>query len=99
MGGKRFVDVEKFETEVRNWVRQQSIYFYAAGFDAQMYQYWWMICREINVFQVTISHVLRFILICLLYTDSPSYIHKSWASEFQKCVLLGRTGPWTTSTS
>jgi hypothetical protein len=31
--GKRFVDDEGFETEVRKWLRQQSKDFYAAGFD------------------------------------------------------------------
>jgi hypothetical protein len=41
----------------------------------QVYQRWWRICREINVFffvQVQISHVLRFISICYLFIDSPS---------------------------
>jgi hypothetical protein len=34
LGGKRFADDEKFETEVWKWLRQQSKDFYAAGFDA-----------------------------------------------------------------
>jgi hypothetical protein len=34
LGGKCFADDEKVETEVRKWLRQQSKYFYAAGFDA-----------------------------------------------------------------
>jgi hypothetical protein len=34
LGGKRFADDEEVETEVREWPRQQSIDFYAAGFDA-----------------------------------------------------------------
>jgi hypothetical protein len=34
LGGRRFVDDEEVETEVRKWRRQQSKYFYAAGFDA-----------------------------------------------------------------
>jgi hypothetical protein len=34
LGGKRFVDEEEVETEVRKWRRQQSKYFYASGFDA-----------------------------------------------------------------
>jgi hypothetical protein len=39
-----------------------------------VYQCWWRICREINVFfQVLISHVLRFISICGLFIDSASY--------------------------
>jgi hypothetical protein len=33
-GGKRSADNEKVETEVRKWLRQQSKYFYAAGFEA-----------------------------------------------------------------
>jgi hypothetical protein len=31
---KHFADDEEVETEVRNWLRQQSKDFYAAGFDA-----------------------------------------------------------------
>jgi hypothetical protein len=39
-----------------------------------VYQRWRGICREINVFvQVQISYVLRFISICYLFSDSPSY--------------------------
>jgi hypothetical protein len=34
LGGKRFADDEEVETEVREWLRQQSKYFCAAGFDA-----------------------------------------------------------------
>jgi hypothetical protein len=34
LGGKRFADDEKVETEAWNWLRQPSKYFYAAGFDA-----------------------------------------------------------------
>jgi hypothetical protein len=33
-GGKHFADDEDVETEARKWLRQQSKYFYAAGFDA-----------------------------------------------------------------
>jgi hypothetical protein len=42
----------------------------------QVYQYRWRIRREMNVFffQVRISHVLLFITICDLFTDSCSYI-------------------------
>jgi hypothetical protein len=40
----------------------------------QGYQCWWRICREIKCFfQVQILHVLHFISICDLFTDSPSY--------------------------
>jgi hypothetical protein len=34
LGGKRFVDEEKFEMEERKWLIKQSKYFYAADFDA-----------------------------------------------------------------
>jgi hypothetical protein len=34
LGGKGFADDEEVETEVREWLRQQSEDFYAAGFDA-----------------------------------------------------------------
>jgi hypothetical protein len=38
----------------------------------RVYQCWCRICREIDVsFQVRISHVLRFISICDLFTDPP----------------------------
>jgi hypothetical protein len=41
----------------------------------QVYQCWWRICREINVFfRVQISHVLSFISICDLFPDTPSYV-------------------------
>jgi histone-lysine N-methyltransferase SETMAR len=33
LGGKCFADDEEVETEIRKWLRQQSKYFYAAGFD------------------------------------------------------------------
>jgi hypothetical protein len=32
-GCKCFVDDEQFESEVQKWLRQQSKYIYAAGFD------------------------------------------------------------------
>jgi hypothetical protein len=34
LGGKRFVDDEEAEKEVRKWLRQQPKDFYAASFDA-----------------------------------------------------------------
>jgi hypothetical protein len=34
LSGKRFADDEEFETEVRKWLRQESVGFYVAGFDA-----------------------------------------------------------------
>jgi hypothetical protein len=76
------LDVRKVaddETNARKWLRQQSMLL-CCGFRCtakamgQMYQWWWRICREINVFpQVRISHVLRFISICDLFTNIPSY--------------------------
>jgi hypothetical protein len=62
----------------------------------QAYQCWWRICREINVFyQVRISHVLRFISICDLFTNSSSYVfgfgvnlRRSGTLTFTKHVLF-----------
>jgi hypothetical protein len=36
--GSFFPDKEEVETEMRKWLRQQSKYFYAAGFDALVKQ-------------------------------------------------------------
>jgi hypothetical protein len=78
LGVKRFADDEEVETEVWKWLRQRSK---DCGFQCtgkamgQVYQRWWRICREINAFsQVRTSHVLRFMSICELFTDSPSYV-------------------------
>jgi hypothetical protein len=50
----------------------------------QVYQCRWWICQEINVFfQVRISHFLRFISICDLFTDSPSYLHSVHWTEHE----------------
>jgi hypothetical protein len=95
MDGNIFADDEEFETEVRKWLRQQSKDFYAAGFRhtgktmGQVHQCWWRICREINVlfFQVRISHVLRFISICGLFTDLPSSFQK--ISKHEMSILFG----------
>jgi hypothetical protein len=71
--------------QVRKWSRQQSKDFYAAGFDALVKR--WDKCVSVGVgyvkkqmfFHVWIPHVLCFISICDLFTDSPSYIHDpSW---------------------
>jgi hypothetical protein len=53
----------------------------------QAYQCRWRIFREINVFffQIRISHVLRFICIYDLFTDSPSY---SAITSNKGCILL-----------
>jgi hypothetical protein len=71
---KRFADDE----EVRKWLRQQSEDFYAAGFDALVKRLDKCISvgggysRNRFFSQVQISHVLRFISIYYLFTDSPS---------------------------
>jgi hypothetical protein len=76
-------DVRKLQMmpdQERKWLKQQPKDFYAAGFDALVKRWGkcinvgWRICRETNVFiQVRIKHVLRFISICDLFTDSSSY--------------------------
>jgi hypothetical protein len=80
LGGKRFTDDEEVETEVRMWLKQQSKDFYAAGFDTLVKR--WDKCvnvsgghveKQMFFFQVRISHVLRFISVCDLFTDSPPY--------------------------
>jgi hypothetical protein len=40
----------------------------------QVYQCWLRICWEINGFSKFEYHVLRFISICDLFTDSPSQL-------------------------
>jgi hypothetical protein len=80
LGGRRFADDEEVETEVRKWLRQQSKdFYYAAGFGALVKR----LDKCINVgedmprnkcfLQTWISHVLHFISIYDLFTDSPSY--------------------------
>jgi hypothetical protein len=61
------------------WLRQQSRDFYAAGFDALVKQQDKCISvfkEELSgnkcLFQFRISHTLRFIFLCDLFTDSPS---------------------------
>jgi hypothetical protein len=77
--GRRFADDEEVETEMRKWLRQQSKDFYAAGLDALETR--WDKCINVGgeyvekyFFRVRISHVLRFISICDLFTDSPLYL-------------------------
>jgi hypothetical protein len=58
----------------------------------QVYQSWWRICREINVFlQFRISHILRFIPICDLFTDSPSYVTYTLNAEIQYYLIFQLT--------
>jgi hypothetical protein len=65
-------------------LRQQSKDFGAAGLDAHVKR--WNKCvsvgesyveKYIYFFQVRISHVLRFISICDLFTDSFSYFYNN----------------------
>jgi hypothetical protein len=78
--GKCFTDDEEVETEAWKWLRQQSKDFYAAGLDALLRDGTSAsmlvndMLRNKGFFQVQISHVLLFISICDLFTDSPSYI-------------------------
>jgi hypothetical protein len=63
----------------RKWLRQQSKKFCAAGFDALVKQ--WDKCINVGggyvkkymAFPCSNIHILRFIFICDLFTDSPSY--------------------------
>jgi hypothetical protein len=79
-----FADDEEVETEVPITTVKRLL---CCGFSRtgkameQVYQRWWGICREVNVFfQVRISPVLRFISIYDLFTDSLLYnehaVHK-----------------------
>jgi hypothetical protein len=72
-----FKDVRKSHMmpyQLRNWLRQQSKDFYAGDIDALVKRR----NKYMNVgggsLQVRISHVLRFISICDLFTDSSLYI-------------------------
>jgi hypothetical protein len=77
---QRFADDEEVETEVREWLRRQSKDFYIAGFNALVKP--WDKCINVAgryvekrfLFQVRISHILRFISISDLFTDTPSYL-------------------------
>jgi hypothetical protein len=40
----------------------------------RVYQCWWRLCREINVFSKFKYHVICFISICDLFIDSSSYM-------------------------
>jgi hypothetical protein len=63
---------------VRKWLRQQPKYVYDAGFDGLVKR--WDKCINVGggyvekyffLFQVRISHILRFTCICDLFTESP----------------------------
>jgi hypothetical protein len=78
LGGRHFTDDEKVEMEMCKLLREQSKDFYAAGLDTLVKQ--WtsvsMLVEDMSrnkcFFQVRISHILRFISICDLFTDSPA---------------------------
>jgi hypothetical protein len=73
MGEKRciiFADVEEVEMEVRKLLRQQSKDLYAADKAmGQVYQCWWRIYREVNIFSSG-SNIICFISIFVLFTDT-----------------------------
>jgi hypothetical protein len=80
LGGKYFAD-EEVETEVLKWLRQQSKDVYATDFDALVTR-WTSVSMLVEdtsrnkcFFRVRISHVLRFIFICDIFTDFPSSIY------------------------
>jgi hypothetical protein len=75
LGGKRFADAKRLkQRRGRGGDNSQKTFRRTGEAMGQVYQYWWRICREINVFfQFLLSHVLRFISIRNLFTDSPSY--------------------------
>jgi hypothetical protein len=66
LAGKRFADDEEVETEVRKWLRQE----YGTSGSMLVED----MSRNKCFYQVRISHLLRFISICDLITDSPSYV-------------------------
>jgi hypothetical protein len=78
--GKYFANDEDIETEVRIWLRQQSqrltccLFRYTDKTMRQVYRCWWRIMSKNKCFlHVRISHVLRFVSICDLFTDSLLY--------------------------
>jgi hypothetical protein len=77
--GKYFADDEKFETEVRKWLRQQSnismlqVSMHRKSDGTSVSMLVEDMSRNKCFFQVRISHVLRFVSICDLLTDSHSY--------------------------
>jgi hypothetical protein len=87
----------RFETEVRKWLRQQSEYFCAAGFDALVKRRDKFVSvgggyiKKCMFFpEVRISHVLRFIFICDLFTDSTTLpvAHQLLRSEILMAAVM-----------
>jgi hypothetical protein len=78
LGGKNFSDDEETEMEVQKWLRQRSKDVHAVSFDTLTTR--WGKCINVGgdisrnkcLLQVRISHVLCFISIYGLFTDSPS---------------------------
>jgi hypothetical protein len=60
------VDDEEVETEVRKWLR-----LYAAGFEAlgRVYQCWWRIYREVNVFFFQVRIAIMFYVLYPLHKN------------------------------
>jgi hypothetical protein len=72
----------------------------------QVYQCWWRICREINVFFSVLDIIyLRFISIYDLFTDSPSYsvsilLPRTAREDLSQCIyfqylFLNKHGSYT----
>jgi hypothetical protein len=64
--GKRYADIEEFETEVRKWLRQQSKRLLSCTSVSMLVE---DMSRNKCFFPVRISHVL----ICSQFTECPSY--------------------------
>jgi hypothetical protein len=75
-------------TEVRKWLKQQFLLI-SCGLRrtskamGQVYQCWWRIWREIKFFffQFRISHILRSISNCDLFTDTPPYMYQIYLTH------------------
>jgi histone-lysine N-methyltransferase SETMAR len=100
LGGKCVTDDKEVQMEVQKWLRQQSKDFRAAGFDALVKRWVKYIdagggyAKNRCFFHVGISHVLRFISICDLFTDSHSYVSFSESQRRVKgknklCHIIG----------
>jgi hypothetical protein len=92
LGGERFVDDEEVEMEVWKWLRQRSKDFCAEGFDALVKR--WNKFSNVGggyvekcFSHVRISHVLRFMSICNLFTDSLVVKHyaRTTYGEWRYC--------------
>jgi hypothetical protein len=90
---------------VQKWLRQHSKDFYAAGFDALVKRWDKFISmlvedmsRNKSFSHVPISHVLRFISICVLFTDSSSYYIMTHSPESRQSEqgkpLKGKVSVW-----